>query len=116
MSRESRPDVSVDRRGSSAARGYGYKWQKAREQFLAQPENALCVMCTEAGVVEPATIVDHRTPHRGDMKLFWDRKNWQGVCEPHHNRFKQALEKSGIVKGNDISGRPTDPAHLWNRS
>ena len=23
-----------------------------------------------------ATAVNHRTAHRGDTKLFWDRKNW----------------------------------------
>lgn len=32
-----------------------------------------------------ATVVDHIVPHRGDQKLFWDRSNWQPLCEHHHN-------------------------------
>ena len=32
-----------------------------------------------------ATVVDHIVPHRGDQKLFWDRGNWQPLCEHHHN-------------------------------
>ena len=32
-----------------------------------------------------ATVVDHIKPHRGDKKLFWDRGNWQPLCEHHHN-------------------------------
>lgn len=31
------------------------------------------------------TVVDHIVPHRGDQKLFWDRGNWQPLCEHHHN-------------------------------
>lgn len=30
-------------------------------------------------------VVDHIKPHRGDQKLFWDRRNWQPLCEHHHN-------------------------------
>jgi 5-methylcytosine-specific restriction enzyme A len=30
--------------------------------------------------------VDHIIPHKGNQKLFWDTKNWQSLCEMHHNR------------------------------
>ena len=30
-------------------------------------------------------LLDHIIPHRGDQKLFWDRSNWQPLCEHHHN-------------------------------
>ncbi|WP_338153338.1 hypothetical protein [Pseudophaeobacter leonis] len=30
--------------------------------------------------------------HRGDMRLFWDRSNWQPLCTSCHNRRKQQLE------------------------
>lgn len=75
---------------SSTQRGYGYKWQKAREAFLR--ENPLCVMCTAQGVVNVATVVDHITPHRGDQSLFWRRSNWQSLCSTHHSRDKQREE------------------------
>lgn len=77
---------------NAAQRGYGYKWQKARGQFLH--EHPLCVMCEVAGRVEAATVVDHITPHRGDQSLFWRRSNWQPLCATHHSRDKQRTEQS----------------------
>lgn len=72
----------TDKQGSTA-RGYGYRWQKARERFLKA--NPLCATCEAAGRVEAATVVDHKEPHRGDERLFWDERNWQGLCKPHHD-------------------------------
>lgn len=44
-------------------------------------------LCEEEGVVEPATIVDHIVPHRGDTKLFWNTEgNWQSLCASCHSR------------------------------
>jgi 5-methylcytosine-specific restriction endonuclease McrA len=93
-------------KGSSTARGYGYKWQQARAGFLR--ENPWCHRCLlEAGIATidpvqaltecqrlrvvppPADLVDHRIPHRGDMKLFWDRNNWEPMCTRHHSGEKQ---------------------------
>ena len=68
---------------SAAKRGYGSKWQKARKQFLAA--NPLCVECLKEGRYVKATDVDHVVPHRGDLKLFWDRGNWQALCHSHHS-------------------------------
>ena len=58
--------------------------------------NPFCVKCYEEGHITMATVVDHIVPHRGDQKLFWDRSNWQPLCEHHHNvktmtedRFKE---------------------------
>ena len=75
---------------TSTQRGYGYKWQKAREAYLR--DNPLCVMCQADDRVTAATVVDHITPHRGDQKLFWRRSNWQALCAPHHSREKQREE------------------------
>jgi len=80
------------RRGSSTQRGYNSRWQKARRTFLLH--HPLCCMCEAEGVVEPATVVDHKKPHRGDQKLFWDTRNWQGLCKRHHDSTKQAEERS----------------------
>ena len=99
--------------GSAASRGYGHRWRKARARYLEK--HPLCVKCGEAGHVVTATVVDHIVPHRGDQQLFWDERNWQPMCATHHNSWKQTVERSGIVKGNDTAGRPLDPGHLWNR-
>lgn len=45
---------------SSTQRGYGYKWQKARERFLSL--NPLCVYCERVNRVTAATVVDHVIP------------------------------------------------------
>ena len=80
-------------RGSSTERGYNHRWRKARETYLRS--NPLCVICDADGVLTPATVVDHITPHRGDQKLFWSRGNWQALCKRHHDR-KTAKEDGGF--------------------
>ena len=81
---------------SSAQRGYGYKWQNARKQWLAQ--HPLCVMCKAQGRITAATVVDHIRPHKGDQRLFWDTSNWQSLCKRHHDSDKQWMERYGHAK------------------
>lgn len=76
---------------TSTQRGYGYRWQKERERYLMS--NPLCGYCQAEGRVEPATVVDHKIPHRGDQALFWDRSNWQPLCASCHSSVKQAEER-----------------------
>lgn len=77
------------RRGTSTQRGYGYRWQQARRDFLA--EFPLCSECEKAGRLTPATVVDHIDPHKGDESKFWNRGNWAPMCKPCHDR-KTATE------------------------
>jgi 5-methylcytosine-specific restriction protein A len=99
-------------RASASQRGYGAKWRDKREDFLkAHP---WCVFCLKAGRRTPATRVDHIKPHRGDMHLFWNPSNWQGLCQPHHDSAKAAMERGGAIYspiGRD--GVPLDPSHPW---
>jgi 5-methylcytosine-specific restriction protein A len=53
-------------------------------------------MCAGKGLLVIATVTDHIIPHRGDMVRFWDRANWQSLCEPCHNSEKQRLESRGL--------------------
>ena len=76
---------------SSTQRGYGYKWQKARERFLKK--NPLCVYCQRDDRVTAANVVDHIVPHRGDQKLFWRESNWQALCSSCHSSVKQREEQ-----------------------
>jgi 5-methylcytosine-specific restriction protein A len=80
-------------RPSARHRGYDSKWDKARADYLAKHPD--CVMCLKAGMRTQATVVDHRTPHKGDMHKFWDKSNWQSLCYSHHNSDKQRIERGG---------------------
>ena len=71
-------------------------------------------MCTAAGRVTMATVVDHIEPHKGDPELFWDEDNWQGLCKPCHDGAKAELERTGRIRGCDADGLPLDPGHHWN--
>ena len=63
------------------------RWQRFRAAHLAG--EPLCVMCAKAGRLEAATVVDHITPHRGDLDLFWQHGNHQSLCAPCHSSTKQ---------------------------
>ena len=111
---------------TAAAKGYGYRWQKARADHLRH--FPLCVFCRQAGRLVAASIVDHiKAPRLGDAKLsgdpariadawrlFWDRSNWQSLCKRCHDSTKQRMEKGGRL-GCAESGLPLDPNHHWNR-
>lgn len=71
-------------RGGAAVRGYDRRWREARARYLRL--HPLCAECLRAHKAEPATVVDHIVPHRGDPKLFWDERNWQPLCKPCHDR------------------------------
>ncbi len=95
--KHSKDSNSYDRyRGSAASRGYNSKWNKERDRFLN--ENPLCVECMKEKRIKPATVVDHRIPHKGDPVLFWDKTNWQGLCKKHHD-IKTATEDGGFGNG-----------------
>lgn len=83
------------RRGSAAQRGYDNAWRKARKIFLAK--NPFCVRCMLKRLVVPATVVDHIIPHKGNMKLFWDKSNWQALCKACHDK-KTITEDGGFGK------------------
>jgi 5-methylcytosine-specific restriction protein A len=76
---------------TSAARGYGHRWRCYRARYLEK--NPLCVMCMSRGRVTSATVVDHKIPHKGDERLFWDETNHQSLCKPCHDSEKARLER-----------------------
>lgn len=77
-------------RGSARQRGYGTAWDKASIAY--RKANPLCLGCQAMGRLEPATVVDHVQPHKGNAALFWDEANWQPACTWHHSNVKQQLE------------------------
>ncbi len=71
-------------------------WREIREQQLsAEPFCRRCM--ATAGRVEPATVVNHLEPHKGD----WDRFTngpFESLCKPCHDGPVQREERRGAVK------------------
>jgi 5-methylcytosine-specific restriction enzyme A len=74
-------------RPNSNARGYDARWATARKDYLTQYPR-----CAHDGCNAFAAHVHHMIAHKGDMKLFWDRSRWQGLCAHHHNSNAQREE------------------------
>ncbi|WP_082100131.1 HNH endonuclease signature motif containing protein [Anaeromyxobacter sp. PSR-1] len=64
------------------------EWRRLRAVVLA--EEPTCRMCGEK-----ATVVDHITPHLGDLMLFLDRANLQALCKRCHDS-KTCREDGGF--------------------
>ena len=82
-------------RPSARQRGYTSRWQIDALAFLALPANRLCA----CGCGRTADMVDHIIPHKGDMRLFWNRANWQALASsPCHSSRKQSIERRELAR------------------
>jgi 5-methylcytosine-specific restriction enzyme A len=73
------------------------RWKQMRAAQLFQP---LCERCKAA----PATVANHKTPHRGDAELFWCGP-LESVCASCHSSAIQVEEnRSGGGDGEKICG------------
>ena len=92
-------------RGTAHQRGYTTRWSRAAAAF--RRKFPLCGMrvdgqqhgehsrCTREGIVTAGQAVDHIRPHKGSDTLFWDRSNWQTLCQTCH-AVKTATEDGGF--------------------
>jgi 5-methylcytosine-specific restriction protein A len=88
--------INERERGSASARGYGAAWVRARRNYLSV--HVLCVDTYKrhAGVIVPATDVDHIIAVRGPADpRFWDVSNWQALCHACH-AYKTARVDGGL--------------------
>jgi 5-methylcytosine-specific restriction protein A len=84
-------------------------WRVVREEHLRL--EPFCRKCKEQGIHTLGNVVDHIKPHRGDMDLFFEKKNLQTLCGSHHSKDKQLEELRGYATGCDEQGNPLDPRH-----
>jgi len=84
-----------DKRPSASTRLYGREWRRQSAAYLAENPIAVDIFKEHKGVGQPAEVVDHIVPHRGDLFLFWNVDNWQGLTKSDHSR-KTALEDGGF--------------------
>lgn len=89
------------------------EWKRLRRtQLQAKP---FCAYCLQLEIRTPATVVDHKIPHRGSKELFFNALNLQSLCKTCHDSAKQRYEKSGSLKGGNAAGIPFDTNHHWNQ-
>lgn len=88
---------------------YGRRnWRRrAKKQLQAEP---LCARCAERGLVVPAEVADHQTPHNGDPFKFLHGP-LQSLCRHCHNGHKKFEEHRGYRRDIGLDGLPLDPAH-----
>jgi hypothetical protein len=88
-------------------------WRAARLARLAS--HPLCERCSTIDRPVPATVVHHRTKHKGDWSLFVDPRNHESVCKPCHDGPIQSEECRGFSRAVDEDGWPIDASHPANR-
>lgn len=76
------------------------RWQKLRERILIRDR----YICQKTGVLligkypaPDSPVVDHKTAHRGDERLFWDEDNLHAVSKAYHDSTKQAEERRSAL-------------------
>ena len=81
-------------RGTSASRGYDYRWSKYSKQYRLN--NPLCVLCEKKGILKLAQCVDHIKPVVDGQNdpLFWEPSNHRSLCNVCHSTVT-ALQDGG---------------------
>lgn len=118
--RESQRLYDRTRANNPARALYGTaQWQKLRKAKLTANPLCECDFCTAHKRVTPATVVDHKIPHKGDRGLFFDYSNLQSLGKNCHDS-KTAREDGGFGRvkpsrkgGCDLDGNPLRPNKHW---
>lgn len=106
---------TATRQTSSTARGYGWAWQKKREQVLKR-DCYLCQVCARTDRVSSADQVDHIVC-KAEWLLTHDSEdgceadeNLQSICDACH-KAKTAAEAARAR----VRGSPLVPMHISDR-
>lgn len=85
------------------------RWRSASKAFLHAHPRCICPQHRDLPDAPRSTVVDHITPHKGDVSLFWDAANWQALAKPCHDSWKRRIEKRGeVVEVKGSQWFPTD--------
>ena len=84
---------------------YTGRWRSYAAHYLrAQP---LCADCKQAGIITPATQVDHIVPCTSDRDPnFWLTSNHQPLCRPCHGRKTRSEHIRGRGEAISRANRP----------
>lgn len=96
---------------SLAERGYDKDWFRARAKHLkASP---WCVMCLKSNVYTRAKHVDHIVTIRQRPDLRLDPRNFQSLCDRHHDLITASIDSGDLRGAVNVEGEPLDPRHPW---
>jgi 5-methylcytosine-specific restriction protein A len=71
------------------------RWKRLRWATLVR-DLFTCQMCGKIEGDTSQLVADHKIPHRGSDRLFWDEANLWTLCKsPCHDKHKQAMEAGG---------------------
>lgn len=86
------PRQDIGNSGKNAHIYKGAKWKRLRAvEFKKEP-----FKCCLPNCILLAKILDHIIPIEQGGAI-WDRRNWQKLCDPHHNK-KRGKEAHGIIE------------------
>ena len=72
------------------------RWQRLREAVFVR-DLYTCqrsgVICSGKSPSPTSPVANHKIPHRGDPRLFWDEANVECVAKSVHDGLIQAEEK-----------------------
>jgi 5-methylcytosine-specific restriction endonuclease McrA len=91
------------------------RWKRMRKRQLDRHPMCQCPHCRGKGL--EADTVDHKKPHKGDTKLFFDPRNLQSMNKDCHDKYKQSQERggAGFMQGCNERGEPLNVEHTWFR-
>jgi 5-methylcytosine-specific restriction protein A len=76
---------------------HSQRWKALRIEVLRR-DHWTCqqtgVICTGKHPEPNSPVIDHKHPHRGDERLFWDINNLQTVTKAYHDSEKQKQERA----------------------
>lgn len=73
------------------------RWRKLRLQVFVRDEyrsQRSGDICAGTYPAPNSPVANHKIPHRGDPKLFWDPNNIETVTKAEHDRLIQAEERA----------------------
>lgn len=75
------------------------RWRALRLEVFAR-DGYRCqrsgVMCVGAHPAPNSPVANHKRPHRGDERLFWDPDNLETVSKAVHDSIIQAEEQASL--------------------
>lgn len=89
------------------------RWRGLRKRQLSRHRYCQCPHHRDDKIL--ATVVDHKKPHKGDTRLFYNPANLQSMTKECHDKYKQSQESGGVGfdRGCDVSGAPLNQDHSW---